>query len=122
MCSTRTRRSFPHPISAATPGRRTASAPTTTWDGRCSSPLPRSSDPEGRLTRHRGALFPVSSCAAVLDRSTVLAAVLVGTLLAGNHAAGAAPPSSEPAGPLHEIIIEAPEPRFVAPTRRDRIG
>jgi predicted aspartyl protease len=26
------------------------------------------------------------------------------------------------AGPLSEIVVEAPEPRFVAPTRRDKIG
>jgi hypothetical protein len=33
------------------------------------------------------------------------------------------PPASEPvAEPLSEIFITAPEPRYVAPTRRDRIG
>jgi hypothetical protein len=42
--------------------------------------------------------------------------------------AGAAPaepkaqPPLETLEPLEEIIVEAPEPRFVAPTRRDRIG
>jgi predicted aspartyl protease len=30
--------------------------------------------------------------------------------------------ASSPANPLSEIVIEAPEPRFVAPTRRDKIG
>ncbi len=35
----------------------------------------------------------------------------------------ALPPSPvEPAAPLSEIIVSAPEPRYVAPTRRDRIG
>jgi hypothetical protein len=34
----------------------------------------------------------------------------------------AATPPLETLEPLEEIIIEAPEPRFVAPTRRDRIG
>jgi hypothetical protein len=33
-----------------------------------------------------------------------------------------ATPPLETLEPLEEIIIEAPEPRFVAPTRRDRIG
>jgi hypothetical protein len=36
-------------------------------------------------------------------------------------AAAASPPTLD-AEPLTEIIIEAPEPRYVAPTRRDRIG
>jgi predicted aspartyl protease len=31
-------------------------------------------------------------------------------------------PASTPQEPLNEIVVEAQEPRFVAPTRRDRIG
>ena len=31
-------------------------------------------------------------------------------------------PTDVPNGPIDEIVIEAPEPRYVAPTRRDRIG
>jgi predicted aspartyl protease len=33
-----------------------------------------------------------------------------------------APQPPVASGPLSEIVIEAPEPRFVAPTRRDKIG
>jgi len=32
------------------------------------------------------------------------------------------PPATPPADDLAEIVVEAPEPRYVAPTRRDRIG
>jgi predicted aspartyl protease len=39
---------------------------------------------------------------------------------AAEPAAGAAPATSEQPAP--EITVQAPEPRFVAPTRRDRIG
>ena len=39
---------------------------------------------------------------------------------------GPSPPAPAPPAvreePLNEIVVEAPEPRFVAPTRRDRIG
>ena len=35
------------------------------------------------------------------------------------RAQGATPPA---AGPAPDIVVEAPEPRFVAPTRRDKIG
>jgi hypothetical protein len=55
--------------------------------------------------------------------------VLVLTLgLGGQWAAGTAPslsppsPSAEAAEELNEILVEAPEPRYVAPTRRDQIG
>jgi predicted aspartyl protease len=33
-----------------------------------------------------------------------------------------APPAATPAEELSEVVVEAPEPRYVAPTRRDRIG
>jgi Aspartyl protease len=33
-----------------------------------------------------------------------------------------APPSTQPEGDLEEITVTAPEPRYVAPTTRDRIG
>jgi predicted aspartyl protease len=33
-----------------------------------------------------------------------------------------APPASAPAGIVGEVVVEAPEPRYVAPTLRDRIG
>jgi len=32
------------------------------------------------------------------------------------------PSPAEPSAPLSEVIVSAPEPRYVAPTRRDRIG
>ncbi len=31
-------------------------------------------------------------------------------------------PASEPQDALSEIVVQTPEPRFVAPTRRDQIG
>jgi hypothetical protein len=33
-----------------------------------------------------------------------------------------APPTESSSGPIEQVVIEAPEPRYVAPTRRDRIG
>jgi len=30
--------------------------------------------------------------------------------------------AAAPSGPLPDVVVEAPEPRYVAPTRRDRIG
>jgi predicted aspartyl protease len=56
---------------------------------------------------------------------------LVGALLSSPLASGAAtdgaPPAptvlvERPETALAEVLVEAPEPRFVAPTRRDRIG
>jgi hypothetical protein len=32
------------------------------------------------------------------------------------------PPPAPPAEPVEEVLVEAPEPRYVAPTTRDRIG
>ena len=51
----------------------------------------------------------------------------LGVLAATGVALGAAGSPSVPPGlrtenPLSDIVVEAPEPRFVAPTRRDRIG
>lgn len=43
-------------------------------------------------------------------------------LLIGACAVRACAQPQDPAGALSEIVVEAPEPRFVAPTRRDRIG
>ena len=67
-------------------------------------------------------------CAAVLARPILLAAVVVSALL-GNYADGAGFEPSGPAQPppeaqVHppEVVVQAPEPRFVAPTRRDKIG
>src|SRR5690348_2159720 len=37
-------------------------------------------------------------------------------------AAPALNPDDDPNGPIAEVVIQAPEPRYVAPTRRDRIG
>jgi predicted aspartyl protease len=73
-----------------------------------------------------------------------LAGVLLSGALAADPAAAPAPPPAPPAAPtsttgagppaepaaqpppseeeLQQIIVEAPEPRYVAPTRRDRIG
>jgi hypothetical protein len=45
--------------------------------------------------------------------------------LGGEGALGAVAPVPEvddPNGPISEVVIQAPEPRYVAPTRRDRIG
>jgi len=57
------------------------------------------------------------------------ALVAVAVLLTPEHTAGAriappgpAEPPPESKAPSSEVVVEAPEPRFVAPTRRDRIG
>jgi predicted aspartyl protease len=52
-----------------------------------------------------------------------LCCVMAAGGLAGSLSARAqiATPSGTP-NPLSEIVVEAPEPRFVAPTRRDKIG
>jgi len=57
-------------------------------------------------------------------RDWKLAAVLV-ALIAVMAPVGADEPAGEPeatAPTLPQVIVEAPEPRYVAPTRRDRIG
>jgi hypothetical protein len=56
-----------------------------------------------------------------LRRRSLAAALLMVLLCRGAHAA-AETPISEPADELTEIVVHASEPRFVAPTRRDRIG
>jgi predicted aspartyl protease len=57
------------------------------------------------------------------------AAMLAGALLVGAADAPVTEPVPEPPptvvpapGTVPEVIVEAPEPRYVAPTRRDRIG
>jgi predicted aspartyl protease len=65
----------------------------------------------------------------VLARLLFLSALAASALLLSNHAAaaGVAPSGpTEPApatqAPSPEVLVQAPEPRFVAPTLRDRIG
>jgi len=48
--------------------------------------------------------------------------VLVRPLLLSALAAAAAPPPPAAQVPAPEVVVQAPEPRFVAPTLRDRIG
>jgi len=62
-------------------------------------------------------------------RPVFLSALVASVLLVRNHAAvaGVAPsgptvPTPEAQAPSPEVLVQAPEPRFVAPTRRDRIG
>lgn len=65
----------------------------------------------------------------VLARPLFLCVLAASALLLSDYACGAGleraqpsepPPEGNAASP--EVIVEAPEPRFVAPTRRDRIG
>jgi predicted aspartyl protease len=65
----------------------------------------------------------------VLPRPFFLSALVAGALLLPDHAAGAGleppgprEPLPEGKAPSPEVVVEAPEPRFVAPTLRDRIG
>jgi hypothetical protein len=67
------------------------------------------------MTRNAGRLM----CAWALG-SALSAALADDAAPTADPAHGAAPtPTSEP---LQEVIVEAPEPKFVSPTRRDRIG
>ena len=47
---------------------------------------------------------------------------LLATLVVGGLRAAEPAPQATPPDELAEILIQAPEPRYVAPTRRDRIG
>jgi predicted aspartyl protease len=65
----------------------------------------------------------------VLARPLFLPVLAASALLLSDYAGGAgleaprpAQPPPEGKAPSPEVIVEAPEPRFVAPTRRDRIG
>ncbi len=64
----------------------------------------------------------------MLARPLFLPALTACALLLRNHADGAGLTSPEPTPPAQapaqsaEVLIQAPEPRFVAPTLRDRIG
>ena len=65
----------------------------------------------------------------MLARPLLLSALVASALLLRNHAAatGVAPsgptePPPEARAPSPEVVVQAPEPRFVAPTLRDRIG
>ena len=65
----------------------------------------------------------------MLARPLLLSALVASALLLRNHAAatGVAPsgptePTPEAQAPSPEVVVQAPEPRFVAPTQRDRIG
>lgn len=70
-------------------------------------------------------------CAAAPGRPLYLSALTACALLLRNHAAVAGPTPPGPTEPTPavesppqpaEVIVQAPEPRFVAPTLRDRIG
>lgn len=65
----------------------------------------------------------------MLARPPLLSALVASALLLRNHAAatGVAPsgptePPPEARASSPEVVVQAPEPRFVAPTLRDRIG
>lgn len=65
----------------------------------------------------------------VLARPLLLSFLTASALLLQRHAGGAGVDPPQPAeppaagkGPSPEVVVEAPEPRFVAPTLRDRIG
>lgn len=67
------------------------------------------------------------SCAAVRARTLLLVALAAGAVLArtGAQETGDRQPQAHPPearAPTPGVIVQAPEPRFVAPTRRDRIG
>ena len=59
-------------------------------------------------------------------RRSLQACVLLLGVLAGTAAADDVPPPpvvvAPPVGSVGEVVVEAPEPRYVAPTLRDRIG
>ena len=67
------------------------------------------------------------SCAAVFIRPLLLAALAVSALLPRAQADGTGttppePPPPDVKAPAPGVVVQAPEPRFVAPTRRDKIG
>ncbi len=62
----------------------------------------------------------VCRAAVAADPPPAVADQVPGTT-ASAEAPGAAPPAESP-GEITEIMVTAPEPRYVAPTRRDRIG
>jgi hypothetical protein len=66
-------------------------------------------------------------CLALWTRGLgpAIAASLAGLLVASSPALAAGdadPAEAAPTEEIPEIVVEAPEPRYVAPTRRDRIG
>jgi len=73
-------------------------------------------------------LFPTTWSGERFRRNalTPLALALLSSLAAaqgtGDPAAAAATPAAAPEDELAEVIVRAPEPRYVAPTQRDRIG
>lgn len=71
------------------------------------------------VTRHAQARFP--GCVLLALLSAPLAAAISPNPIPGAPA-GAPASAATPADQLEEIIVETREPRFVAPTRRDRIG
>ena len=56
------------------------------------------------------------------DRPEWLANAALLALLAFLPASTRAQSDGVPAGPVEEVVVESPEPRYVAPTTRDRIG
>src|SRR5689334_12802565 len=78
----------------------------------------------------RATLAVRRSCAVAVIRWLLLPATIVAALTldqanaAGVEPSSSAPPSTEmhPVSPSGEVVVQTPEPRFVAPTRRDKIG
>src|ERR1700730_14067607 len=74
----------------------------------------------------RALLAPVLRHAQVLLSGCLLGIVLCAPLAADTTETAAPTPQAPPAHPteeqLTEVIVQTTEPKFVAPTRRDRIG
>lgn len=60
-----------------------------------------------------------TSCRTIWSGRTLLAALLMG---AAWSLPAAEPAAAQPQDELAEVVVQAPEPRYVAPTQRDRIG
>jgi len=74
---------------------------------------PRSSRPRAAGARRRVRSLAGAACAVLCAAAA----------FAHDVPAPAAPPLvGPPAGEVPDVVVEAPEPRYVAPTRRDRIG
>ena len=78
--------------------------------------MKQAADTESGLRPHPGRWYGVGVA--------LICALTLGPRWAGGTAPEIAPPASKPASidELADIMVEAPEPRYVSPTRRDQIG
>lgn len=91
------------------------------WTGANAANVP-GSDPPGDTSPSKAASAPAAPATLVAPASTVTPVPGAAAATAPLTPASPSPATAAPEDTLSEVVIQAPEPVYVAPTLRDRIG